>query len=163
MYEFKEKISLLDPHETIFIISSKSFTTDETLETLKEAIKWSGDIERFIAIITEHCEGNFPLWLAPNQIIILPINENVNEYANNIKNKLEELNFRIAIDTRFEKISRKIRDAEVKKIPFMLVIGDNEMNSSTLSVRKKYEGDVGKMTLEKLIDILNKELTTDLN
>ena len=122
-----------------------------------------GSLERFIAIITEHCEGNFPLWLAPNQIIILPINENVNEYANNIKNKLEELNFRIAIDTRFEKISRKIRDAEVKKIPFMLVIGDNEMNSSTLSVRKKYEGDVGKMTLEKLIDILNKELTTDLN
>ena len=122
-----------------------------------------GSLERFIAIITEHCEGNFPLWLAPNQIIILPINENVNEYAHNIKNKLEELDFRTAIDTRFEKISRKIRDAEVKKIPFMLVIGDNEMNSSTLSVRKKYEGDVGKMTLEKLIDILNKELTTDLN
>ena len=92
-----------------------------------------GSMERFIAIITEHCEGNFPLWLAPNQVIILPINENVNDYATEIKNKLESLDFRTEIDTRFEKISKKIRDAEVKKIPYMLVIGDNEKKSSTVA------------------------------
>ncbi len=120
-----------------------------------------GSMERFIAIITEHCEGNFPLWLAPNQVIILPINENVNDYATEIKNKLESLDFRTEIDTRFEKISKKIRDAEVKKIPYMLVIGDNEMKSSTLSVRKKYEGDIGKMSLEGLIKILNEELNSN--
>ena len=120
-----------------------------------------GSMERFIAIITEHCEGNFPLWLAPNQVIILPINENVNDYATEIKNKLESLDFRTEIDIRFEKISKKIRDAEVKKIPFMLVIGDNEMKSSTLSVRKKHEGDIGKMSLEGLIKILNEELNSN--
>ena len=120
-----------------------------------------GSMERFIAIITEHCEGNFPLWLAPNQIIILPINENVNDYATEIKNNLESLDFRTEIDTRFEKISKKIRDAEVKKIPYMLVIGDNEMKSSTLSVRKKHEGDIGKISLEELIKILNEELNSN--
>ena len=118
-------------------------------------------MERFIAIITEHCEGNFPLWLAPNQVIILPINENVNDYSTEIKNKLESLDFRTEIDTRFEKISKKIRDAEVKKIPYMLVIGDNEMKSSTLSVRKKHEGDIGKMSLDGLIKILNEELNSN--
>ena len=118
-------------------------------------------MERFIAIITEHCEGNFPLWLAPNQVIILPINENVNDYATEIKNKLESLDFRTEIDIRFEKISKKIRDAEVKKTPYMLVIGDNEMKSSTLSVRKKYKGDIGKMSLEGLIKNLNEELNSN--
>ena len=118
-------------------------------------------MERFIAIITEHCEGNFPLWLAPNQIIILPINENVNDYAIEVKNKLEELEFRTEIDIRFEKISKKIRDAEVKKIPYMLVIGDDEMNSSTLSVRKKHEGDIGKLSLDELIKILKEELNSN--
>ena len=72
-------------------------------------------MERFIAILTEHCEGNFPLWLAPNQVIILPINEKINSYAKSINKKLDNLNFRSSIDSRVEKISRKIRDAEVKK------------------------------------------------
>ncbi len=122
-----------------------------------------GSMERFIAIITEHCEGNFPLWLAPNQLIVLPINEKVNNYASSVKDSLEKLNFRTSIDTRFEKISKKIRDAEIKKIPYMIIIGDNEMSSSTLSVRKKYEGDIGKMSIENLTKMLKEELNTNLN
>ncbi len=120
-----------------------------------------GSMERFIAIITEHCEGNFPLWLAPNQLIVLPINEKVNNYASSVKDSLEKLNFRTSIDTRFEKISKKIRDAEIKKIPYMIIIGDNEMSSSTLSVRKKYEGDIGKMSIENLTKMLKEELNTN--
>ena len=122
-----------------------------------------GSMERFIAIITEHCEGNFPLWLAPNQLIVLPINEKVNQYASSIKDSLENLNFRTSIDTRFEKISKKIRDAEIKKIPYMIIIGENEMTSSTLSVRKKYKGDIGKMSIDELTNMLKEELNTNLN
>ena len=122
-----------------------------------------GSMERFIAIITEHCEGNFPLWLAPNQLIVLPINEKVNKYASSIKDSLENLNFRTSIDTRFEKISKKIRDAEIKKIPYMIIIGENEMTSSTLSVRKKYKGDIGKMSIDELANMLKEELNTNLN
>ena len=120
-----------------------------------------GSMERFIAIITEHCEGNFPLWLAPNQLIILPINENVNDYANKVKDSLDKLDFRISIDLRYEKISKKIRDAEIKKIPYMLIIGEKEMNTSTLSVRKKREGDIGKMSIDDLKKMLNKELNSN--
>ena len=122
-----------------------------------------GSMERFIAIITEHCEGNFPLWLAPNQLIVLPINEKVNQYASSIKDSLENLNFRTSIDTRFEKISKKIRDAEIKKIPYMIIIGENEMTSSTLSIRKKYKGDIGKMSIDELTNMLKEELNTNLN
>ena len=122
-----------------------------------------GSMERFIAIITEHCEGNFPLWLAPCQLIVLPINEKVNQYASSIKDSLENLNFRTSIDTRFEKISKKIRDAEIKKIPYMIIIGENEMTSSTLSVRKKYKGDIGKMSIDELTNMLKEELNTNLN
>ena len=122
-----------------------------------------GSMERFIAIITEHCEGNFPLWLAPNQLIVLPINEKVNKYASSIKDSLENLNFRTSIDTRFEKISKKIRDAEIKKIPYMIIIGENEMTSSTLSIRKKYKGDIGKMSIDELTNMLKEELNTNLN
>ena len=122
-----------------------------------------GSMERFIAIITEHCEGNFPLWLAPYQLIVLPINEKVNQYASSIKDSLENLNFRTSIDTRFEKISKKIRDAEIKKIPYMIIIGENEMTSSTLSVRKKYKGDIGKMSIDELTNMLKEELNTNLN
>ena len=122
-----------------------------------------GSIERFIAIITEHCEGNFPLWLAPQQLIILPINEKVNEYASSVKESLEKLGFRTSVDDRFEKISKKIRDAEIKKIPYMLIIGEEEMNASSLSVRKKHEGDIGKMSVDDLLSMLNEDLYSHLN
>ena len=119
-----------------------------------------GSLERFIAILIEHCEGNFPLWLSPQQLIVLPINENVNKYASDINNKLIDSGFRSSIDTRFEKISRKIRDAEIKKIPYMLIIGEKEKESNTLSVRKKTKGDIGKMDLNDLFKILKDEVST---
>ncbi len=117
-----------------------------------------GSLERFIAILTEHCEGNFPLWIAPKQIVILPITEKVNRYAENIKNELDNLNYRTSIDLRIEKISKKIRDAEVKKIPYMLIIGEDEMKSSTVSIRKKSIGDKGKVKLENLISMLEDDM-----
>ncbi|MDG2341706.1 MAG: threonine--tRNA ligase [Cytophagales bacterium] len=117
-----------------------------------------GSLERFIAILTEHCEGNFPLWIAPKQIIILPITERVNEYAQNIKNQLDNLNYRTSLDLRIEKISKKIRDAEVKKIPYMLIIGEDEMKSNTVSIRKKSIGDKGKVKIEKLISMLEDDM-----
>ena len=117
-----------------------------------------GSLERFIAILIEHCEGNFPLWLSPQQLIVLPINEKVNQYATEINNKLLKSGFRSSIDLRFEKISRKIRDAEIKKIPYMLIIGDNEKESNTLSVRKKSKGDIGKININDLLKRLKDEL-----
>ena len=117
-----------------------------------------GYLERFIAILTEHCEGNFPLWIAPNQVIILPINEKVNDYAKKIKIELDKLNYRTSIDHRIEKVSKKIRDAEVKKIPYMLIIGEDEMKSGTVSVRKKSIGDKGKVDLENLISMLDDDM-----
>jgi threonyl-tRNA synthetase len=117
-----------------------------------------GSLERFIAILTEHCEGNFPLWIAPSQVIILPINEKVNDYAKKIKIELDKLNYRTSIDHRIEKVSKKIRDAEVKKIPYMLIIGEDEMKSGTVSVRKKSIGDKGKVDLENLISMLDDDM-----
>ena len=117
-----------------------------------------GSLERFIAILTEHCEGNFPLWIAPNQVIILPINEKVNDYAKKIKKELDKLNFRTSIDQRIEKVSKKIRDAEVKKIPYMLIIGEDEMKSGKVSVRKKTIGDKGKLDLENFISMLGDDM-----
>ena len=117
-----------------------------------------GSMERFIAILTEHCEGNFPLWLAPKQLIILPINDKVNNYAFGVHNKLSKKGFRCSLDKRVEKISKKIRDAELMKIPYMIIVGENEMNSTKLSVRKKGEGDIGKMSLIELENILNVEI-----
>ena len=117
-----------------------------------------GSLERFIAILIEHCEGNFPLWLSPQQLIVLPINERVNQYATEINNILLQSGFRSSIDLRFEKISRKIRDAEIKKIPYMLIIGDNEKDSNTLSVRKKSKGDIGKININDLLKRLKDEL-----
>jgi len=117
-----------------------------------------GSLERFIAILIEHCEGNFPLWLSPQQLIVLPINEKVNNYATDINNKLSEAGFRSSIDSRFEKISRKIRDAEIKKIPYMIIIGENEKESNTISVRKKSKGDIGRMDINDLLNRLKDEL-----
>ena len=122
-----------------------------------------GSMERFIAILTEHCEGNFPLWLSPEQLIILPINDKVNNYAKEIFNRLKEAEYRCSIDDRVEKISKKIRDAEVMKIPFMVVIGENEMNDCQVSIRKKREGDIGKMKIEEFERMLVKELNNHIN
>ena len=122
-----------------------------------------GSMERFIAILIEHCEGNFPLWLAPEQIIILPINENVLNYAENINKSLSDDGLRSSIDYRNEKISRKVRDAELKKVPYMMIIGDNEMSSNTISVRKKSKGDIGKMSLNDFLSNIMTDLSPSTN
>jgi len=95
-----------------------------------------GSMERFIAVLTEHCAGNFPLWLAPEQIAVLPLSERFNEYAKEVLNILAEKDIRGFVDERDEKIQRKIRDAEVKKIPYMLIVGEKEQENKTLSVRR---------------------------
>lgn len=104
-----------------------------------------GSMERFIGVLTEHCGGNFPLWLTPDQFIVLPISEKYTSYAEKVLESLIFSDIRGLIDHRDEKIGRKIRDAELKKIPYMLIIGEKEQESGTVSVRKHGQGDLGSM------------------
>jgi len=122
-----------------------------------------GSLERFVALLTEHCYGNFPFWLAPVQIVILPISDNFNNYSKKINNLLNNLKLRCNSDLRSEKISRKIRDAELKKIPYMIIIGEKELKSKKISLRKHGKGDIGLMTVDKLISILKSEKNTNIN
>ncbi|MBC7388304.1 MAG: threonine--tRNA ligase [Opitutaceae bacterium] len=117
-----------------------------------------GSLERFTAVLIEHCAGNFPLWLAPEQYIILPISEKYQEYAVKIKNLLDEHDIRGSIDERDEKIGRKIRDAEVAKTPYMLIIGEKEQEEGTVTVRKKFEGDKGAVSPEDFVTSFQKEV-----
>ena len=118
-----------------------------------------GSLERFVAVLIEHCAGNFPLWLSPDQYIILPISEKYADYAKNISNSLNNYDIRGLIDNRDEKIGKKIRDAEVKKIPFMLIVGEKEAEDGLVSVRKHGEGDLGAMSMEAFADLIKKEIT----
>ena len=110
-----------------------------------------GSLERFVAVLIEHCAGNFPLWLSPEQINILPISEKYVAYAEEIKAILEDAGITGSIDNRDEKIGRKIRDSEVKKVPFMLIVGEKEQEERILSVRKHGEGDKGNYSPEEFI------------
>lgn len=118
-----------------------------------------GSLERFVAVLIEHCAGNFPLWLAPEQFIILPVSEKYEEYAKKLLESLNNSDIRGLIDLRDEKVGRKIRDAEIKKIPYMLVIGEKEVESGELSVRKHGVGDIGTMSIEAFSEQLTKEIT----
>ena len=118
-----------------------------------------GSLERFVAVLIEHCAGEFPLWLTPEQFIVLPISEKYEDYAKKVLESLNNSDIRGLIDSRDEKIGRKIRDAEVKKIPYMLIIGEKEMNDGLISVRKHGHGDAGSMTLEEFSNQLVKEIT----
>ncbi len=121
-----------------------------------------GSMERFIAILLEHTAGNFPLWLTPEQVIILPISKKYEEYAKKVLNLLDEADVRTTIDLRNEKVGRKIRDAEIKKLPYMIIIGEKEAGSGTVSVRKHQEGDLGNFTIEEFVDFIRKEEQKDL-
>ena len=116
-----------------------------------------GSMERFVAVLTEHCGGNFPLWLTPEQVIILPISEKYAEYAYKVENELKNYDIRALIDERSEKTGRKIRDAEVSKIPYMIIVGEKEQEAATVSVRKHGEGDLGSMGLEEFAKRLTEE------
>lgn len=118
-----------------------------------------GSLERFVAVLIEHCGGQFPLWLAPEQFIVLPVSEKYEEYAQNLLDSLNNSDIRGLIDLRDEKVGRKIRDAEVKKIPYMLIVGEKEIESGTVSVRKHGSVDLGSMTADEFRDLLIKEIT----
>ncbi|MBX9852445.1 MAG: threonine--tRNA ligase [Cytophagaceae bacterium] len=119
-----------------------------------------GSMERFVAVLIEHCAGNFPLWLSPEQIAVLPISEKFEDYAEEVYRELEEADIRGFIDHRDEKIGRKIRDAEVKKVPFMLIVGEKEKEERKVSVRKHGQGDLGSMDLNQFSEIFKAELPT---
>lgn len=121
-----------------------------------------GSMERFVAVLIEHTAGKFPLWLTPEQFIILPISEKYEEYAKNVLAKLEELDLRGSIDNRNEKTGKKIRDAEMAKIPFMLIVGEKEEGEGLVSVRKHTEGDLGAMKIEAFADLVNSMVKEEL-
>jgi threonyl-tRNA synthetase len=110
-----------------------------------------GSLERFVAVLIEHCAGNFPLWLAPDQIAVLPISERFNDYAKLVYEKLKEQDIRGILDDRDEKIGRKIRDAETKKIPYMLIVGEKEVAEEKVAVRKHGQGDQGSVLLDEFV------------
>lgn len=122
-----------------------------------------GSMERFVAVLIEHTGGKFPLWLTPDQVVVLPISEKYNDYAQKVVNFLNNSDIRTVLDDRNEKIGRKIRDNELKKIPYMLIVGEQEMNENKVSVRRQGEGDKGSMTTEEFAEMINKEVEVQLN
>ena len=122
-----------------------------------------GSMERFVAVLIEHCGGNFPLWLTPDQVIILPISEKYNDYGKKVLNSLDKHGVRGIIDTRSEKTGRKIRDAELKKIPYMIIVGEKEENDGTVSVRKHGEGDLGTSSINEISNTINSEIERLMN
>ncbi len=117
-----------------------------------------GSMERFVAVMIEHYAGNFPLWLAPDQAIILPISEKYEEYAKKVLTLLNNYEIRTLIDARNEKTGKKIRDAETRKIPYMLIVGEKEEVEGTISVRKHGKGDLGTFTIDNFATMVNDEI-----
>lgn len=122
-----------------------------------------GSMERFVAVLLEHTAGEFPLWLTPDQFIILPISDKYEEYAQSVKRQLEESGLRGEIDNRSEKTGKKVRDAEIKKIKYMLIVGEKEQAEGTVSVRVKYEGDKGAMPVADFAKLVNDEVKNELS
>ena len=122
-----------------------------------------GSMERFVAVLIEHTGGKFPLWLTPDQVCIMPISEKFNEYAWDIARQLEEQDIRVLVDDRNEKIGRKIRDNELKRIPYMLIVGEKEAENNEVSVRKQGEGDKGSMKIATFAALLNDEVEDMMN
>ena len=122
-----------------------------------------GSMERFVAVLLEHCAGDFPLWLTPDQVMILPVSEKYHEYAEKLNEMLKRNEIRTLIDMRSEKIGRKIRDAEMKKVPYMLIVGEKEMNETSVSVRKHGQGDLGSMSVDEFIAMIEKQVKDEQN
>lgn len=117
-----------------------------------------GSMERFVAVLIEHTAGKFPLWLTPQQVVILPISEKFNNYSQKVLDLLKNCDIRGEIDDRNEKIGRKIRDNELNRIPYLLIVGEKEVENNTISVRKQGEGDLGVMEIEEFVELINKEI-----
>ena len=122
-----------------------------------------GSMERFVAVLIEHTGGKFPLWLTPDQVCIMPISEKFNDYAWEISRQLEEQDIRVVVDDRNEKIGRKIRDNELKRIPYMLIVGEKEAENGEVSVRKQGEGDRGSMKIATFAALLSDEVEDMMN
>jgi threonyl-tRNA synthetase len=122
-----------------------------------------GSMERFVAVLLEHTGGKFPLWLTPEQAVIMPISEKYNDYAKKVLNSLNNSDIRAVLDDRNEKIGRKIRDNELKKTPYLIIVGEKEATENTVSVRKQGEGDMGSMTITEFSEFINKEVEAQLS
>lgn len=121
-----------------------------------------GSMERFVAVLIEHTGGKFPLWLTPDQVVVMTVSEKSNEYAQNVLNLLNNSDIRTVLDDRNEKIGRKIRDNELKKIPYLLVVGEKETKEKRVSVRRQGQGDMGSMTVDEFIEMIHKEVDEQL-
>ncbi len=121
-----------------------------------------GSMERFVALLIEHCGGDFPLWLAPDQVVVIPVSEKYTEYADKVFKQLEVNGITGYVDSRDEKVGKKIRDSEINKIPMMLIVGEAEEKSNQISLRKRKEGDVGKYDLEEFIEYFSDEVDKSL-
>ena len=122
-----------------------------------------GSMERFVAVLIEHTAGKFPLWLTPDQAVVLPISEKYNDYAYQIAEELNMQDIRVLVDDRNEKIGRKIRDNELKRIPYMLIVGEKEAENNEISVRKQGEGDGGSMKITTFASLIKEEVEKQMN
>ena len=118
--------------------------------------------ERFVAVLLEHCAGKFPLWLTPDQVAILPVSDKYNDEAKKLSRLLKNYDLRALVDERSEKVGRKIRDTEVMKVPYMLILGEQEVASGKLSVRKQGEGDIGTFSIEEFAKLIQDDIAADL-
>lgn len=135
--------------------------TDETPLCIHRAPL--GTHERFIGFLIEHYAGNFPLWLSPRQVMILPISDKFNDYAKKVSQLLNNSDIRTLVDERAEKIGKKIRDAEIKKVPYMLIVGEKEEKDEVVSIRKHGEGDKGSVSVNEFSAMIKKEINTQLD
>lgn len=119
-----------------------------------------GSIDRFIAYILEETKGALPTWIAPVQIKILPISDKHKEYSEKLKEQFDKLNLRVELDEREEKIGYKIREAQLQKIPYMLIVGDKEVEANAVGVRSRKDGDIGAMSVEDFINKIEEEIKT---
>ena len=122
-----------------------------------------GSLERFVAVLIEHCAGKFPLWLTPEQAVILPISDKYNDYAKSFQQYLNNSDIRTLVDERNEKIGKKIRDAELSKVPMMLIVGEKEVESGGVSVRIQGDGDKGMLTKDDFVAFFNEEVKKSFN
>ena len=116
-----------------------------------------GSIERFFGVLIEHYAGAFPLWLAPVQVAVLPITDRINEYAETVASELKAAGFRVEANVRSDKIGAKIRDAQMQKVPYMLILGDKELEEQTVAVRERKQGDIGAMSLKEFTVMITEQ------
>jgi threonyl-tRNA synthetase len=121
-----------------------------------------GSLERFVALLIEHCGGDFPLWIAPDQVVVIPVSEKYTDYANKVFKTLNMNGISGYVDNRDEKVGKKIRDSEIQKIPMMLVVGEAEEQTNQVSLRKRKEGDIGKLEIDQFISYFSEEVDKSL-